>query len=102
MTDEISKYFEKVYAKATFGVVAGQHPDFKTRNEVDRWLFDTEEQLARMEKYIRENKQVYCTNCVSFRLCDDELPYCMYENKCMITDCEDSRPFIERPYYEKG
>ena len=43
---------------------------------------------------------VYCTNCRYFRLCDENLPYCMYENKCNINDCEDSKSPKERPYYE--
>lgn len=44
---------------------------------------------------------VYCTNCFNFRLDDEELPYCCFENKCDINDCEDSKPFKERPYYEE-
>lgn len=44
---------------------------------------------------------VYCTDCVNFRLCDEGLPYCMYENKCNINGCEDSKPLNERPYYEE-
>jgi hypothetical protein len=46
---------------------------------------------------------VYCTNCKHFRLDDEEIPYCPYEEKeCDIRDCEDSRPFRERPMYEEG
>lgn len=47
------------------------------------------------------NTHVYCTNCFNFRLDNEELPYCYFENKCDINDFEDSRPFKERPYYEK-
>ena len=46
------------------------------------------------------DEYVYYTNCRYFRLCDENLPYCMYENKCNINDCEDSKPLKERPYYE--
>ena len=46
------------------------------------------------------DEYVYCTNCRYFRLCDEGLPYCMYENKCDINDCEDSKSLKERPYYE--
>ena len=42
---------------------------------------------------------VYCTDCTKFR-CDEELPYCKDENKCDINDCEDSKPFTDRPYYK--
>lgn len=46
---------------------------------------------------------VYCTNCKHFRLDDESIPYCPYEEKeCDIRDCEDSRPFRERPMYEEG
>ena len=49
------------------------------------------------------NEQVYCTNCKYFRLCDEQKPYCVSENvdKCDNWDCDDSRPFSERPYYEE-
>jgi hypothetical protein len=46
---------------------------------------------------------VYCSNCKHFRLDDESIPYCPYEEKeCDIRDCEDSRPFRERPMYEEG
>src|SRR5574344_750281 len=46
---------------------------------------------------------VYCTNCKHFRLDDELIPYCPYEEKeCDIRNCEDGRPFRERPMYEEG
>lgn len=50
---------------------------------------------------IDENTHVYCTKCKWFRLCDEEIPYCLYSNECDIEDCEDSRPYKERPKYEE-
>ncbi|MDF2885567.1 MAG: hypothetical protein K0R54_6141 [Clostridiaceae bacterium] len=51
---------------------------------------------------IKNHTHVYCTNCRHFRLDDEEIPYCPYEEKeCDIRDCEDSRPFSERPMYEE-
>lgn len=47
-----------------------------------------------------ENEHVYCTDCKWFRLDDEELPYCVYEDTCNINNCEDSRPFKERPQYD--
>ena len=46
-------------------------------------------------------EHVYCTDCLHFRLCDEGIPYCPYENKCSINNCDDSEPFYVRPYYEK-
>lgn len=43
---------------------------------------------------------VYCTNCQHFRADDEYLPYCPFEDKCNIWNCEDSKPFRERPRYE--
>ena len=43
---------------------------------------------------------VYCTECKYFRLDDEYTPYCPFEDKCDINDCEDSRQLEERPYYE--
>ena len=47
-------------------------------------------------------RHVYCTDCINFKMCDEELPYCKHENKCNINDCEDSRPFEDRPYYKQN
>ena len=44
---------------------------------------------------------MYCTHCIYFSLDDKEIPYCIWENKCDINDCNDSRPFSERPHYEE-
>ncbi len=41
---------------------------------------------------------VYCTDCEHFR-CEDEHPYCEFEDKCEIRNCEDSMLFQDRPYY---
>ncbi|WP_279146686.1 MULTISPECIES: hypothetical protein [Clostridium] len=50
-----------------------------------------------------ENTYVYCTHCLYFRLDDEELPYCPYEDNCNINDCEDSMIFKDRPHYrERG
>ena len=42
---------------------------------------------------------VYCTQCQYFRTDDEHLPYCPFEGECDINDCEDSRPFKDRPRY---
>jgi len=39
------------------------------------------------------NNHVYCTDCINFRLDDEELPYCCYEDKCDINDCDDSKAY---------
>lgn len=49
---------------------------------------------------INEDTNVYCTNCIHFRLCDKGIPYCYHEETCNIKNCEDSMPFRERPNYE--
>lgn len=49
---------------------------------------------------MKPDTHVYCTHCNNFRLCDEGIPYCPFEDKCDIKDCEDSRPFRERPMYE--
>lgn len=48
-----------------------------------------------------ENTYVYCTNCINFRLCDEGLPYCAFEDKCEINNCEDSMAFMYRPFYKR-
>jgi len=48
------------------------------------------------------DKYVNCTNCKFFRLCDEGLPYCCYENDCNINDCEDSKTLKERPFYREN
>ena len=46
------------------------------------------------------DEYVYCVNCDFFRLCNEGLPYCFYENECNINDCEDSKTIEERPRYK--
>ena len=46
-------------------------------------------------------KHVYCTDCWYFRLCDENIPYCVHENECNIDDCYDNKPITERPKYEE-
>ena len=38
--------------------------------------------------------------CPYFRLDDEYIPYCLFEDKCDIDDCEDGRPLEDRPCYE--
>lgn len=49
---------------------------------------------------MHKEHHVYCTSCIYFRLCDENKPYCIYENKCDINNCEDSKPYENRPHYE--
>ena len=51
---------------------------------------------------MNKDQHVYCAECVEFRICDEGLPYCPYEDKCDIKNPEDSRPLRERPCYIKG
>ena len=71
----------------------------RLEKECNLWEVD---EYAKDKKENEDNRQVYCTDCINFRTCDEELPCCMYENKCDINDCEDSRPFKDRPYYKKA
>lgn len=48
-----------------------------------------------------KNTHVYCVDCKHFRMDDEYKPYCPYEPECDIWNCEDSKPFSERPYYKK-
>ena len=59
---------------------------------------------------IDPNKHVYCSRCAHFEVIedideDDEMyilrPQCQYMDKCDIWDCEDSKPFKDRPFYKE-
>ena len=45
------------------------------------------------------DEYVYCTDCYYFNVWDEHIPYCIYEDKCNINDCDDSKSKTERPYY---
>ena len=49
----------------------------------------------------QEKGQVYCTNCIHFKLFDEKIPYCIHEDKCDIENCEDSAPIEDRPFYKQ-
>ena len=38
MTDEVWKYFLERYRKCDFRVVPGHCPDFKSKEDVDKWI----------------------------------------------------------------
>lgn len=48
-----------------------------------------------------ENTHVYCVDCKWFRTDDEYKPYCPFEEECDIWNCEDSKPFRERPRYKE-
>lgn len=48
-----------------------------------------------------KDEHVYCTKCIHFRICDEMIPYCIFEDTCDIWDCEDSKSLHERPNYEE-
>lgn len=50
---------------------------------------------------ITPDTHVYCTKCKWLRFCNEDIPYCISESQCDINNCEDSRPFKERPCYEE-
>lgn len=51
-------------------------------------------------------RQVYCTDCIYFRIIvvgeNDFESRCKYENKCCLLDCEDSKSIDERPFYKEN
>lgn len=55
-----------------------------------------------------ENEYVYCTNCIHFRIedkyikDDNGIPTCEHEDDCDITNYEDSKRRIDRPYYKNN
>lgn len=50
---------------------------------------------------MNEDTHVYCTNCKWFRIDDEDIPYCPFEDTCDIGNCEDSMSFADRPRYEE-
>lgn len=48
-----------------------------------------------------ELEYVYCTECAHFRLKDEDVPYCEYDDICDISNCVDSKSIENRPYYKK-
>lgn len=50
---------------------------------------------------MNEDIHVYCTHCLYFRLDDEKLSYCIYEDKCDINNCDDSMAFKYRPCYKE-
>jgi hypothetical protein len=51
---------------------------------------------------MQPDEHVYCTNCKHFRLCDENIPYCPFEDVCDINNPDDSVPYKDRSYFEKN
>jgi hypothetical protein len=47
-------------------------------------------------------KEVTCLNCINFRLDDENLPYCEFEDKCQIDDYDIPVDSKLRYYYKIG
>lgn len=62
-------------------------------------VFQSEE--WRGKSMINADTHVYCTHCKWFQLDDEDIPYCAWEDKCDIRNCEDSISFLDRPCYEE-
>lgn len=60
----------------------------KNREIERKWLFDP----TRIPYSTPIKEYVYCIK--------NETPMCFYETVCDIDDCDDSRPYKERPMYE--
>lgn len=56
---------------------------------------------VRNNNHVEQSQYVYCTCCRHFTVTENEAPECKYRNVCNLYDPEDSRPYIERPYYEQ-
>jgi hypothetical protein len=52
MTNEIFEYFKKEYEKCRIKVVPYHWPDFKTKEEVDEWIKNTDSMADFMSKLI--------------------------------------------------
>lgn len=50
---------------------------------------------------MNQDTHVYCTHCKWFMMDDEYIPYCLFEDICDITNCEDSMSFTDRPKYEE-
>ena len=50
---------------------------------------------------MNKDTHVYCTNCKWFRIDDEDIPYCPFEDICDIGNCEDSMAYKYRPNYEE-
>jgi hypothetical protein len=56
--------------------------------------------------FMNKDTHVYCTKCKHFVLAEDKIyggfiGTCPNELDCNIWDCEDSKPYEERPLYEE-
>jgi hypothetical protein len=97
-SDDFSNTLANLATNYSDGVVVGIDLSSATENLIDKINAIPEQYLVPVGDI-----PVYCSNCKHFRLDDESIPYCPYEEKeCDIRDCEDSRPFRERPMYEEG
>ena len=62
---------------------------------------------------MQNKKYVYCTDCAFLKIEhsqnvgeketeDDFVPSCIHSHECDMTNCEDSKPLSERPFYQAG
>ena len=69
------------------------------KEEIDKQC-ESDLEFKKEWELLQKYKHVYCTHCKHFRLDVEETSYCLHEGECDLTNCDDSKPFSERPYYE--
>ena len=57
MTKEVSEYFRDKYSKASFRVVPGPWPDFKSKEEVDKWVEMTQKMVEFFSNKYKQERE---------------------------------------------
>lgn len=57
MTKEVSEYFRDKYSKASFRVVPGHWPDFKSKEEVDKWVEMTQKMVEFFSNKYKQERE---------------------------------------------
>ena len=100
MTDEVWKYFLGKYRKCDFRVVPGHWPDFKSKEDVDKWIQSNEKLLyAIFEDESEEETQDECNVCPGGSVVFIDPPRRLDAE--MVRSIEEMAEFYLRKYVKK-
>lgn len=63
MDASLVKYFNQKMKTASFGIVPGHHPDFKTKEEIDTWVEKMEKMMEMTRQILAEEDKTICPRC---------------------------------------
>lgn len=97
--DAIVRYVKEVFINPDGSLLGLGLSNELADSAWEYYAWDTAAKFGYSERDQEDDEYVYCTHCEWLRFCDEDIPYCPFEDKCDIEDCDDSKSITIRTSY---